>query len=142
MAQSKASSINRGRFVALALWLLFIWGHSLLPGEASSSESGFFLQLLRPLIELFGIEDPSVAHIIVRKAAHFSEYAVLGVLAWRALGQESLPATLAIGLAAPCIDETIQLFVDGRVGAVRDVLIDMAGFAFATVIYLLVSRKR
>ena len=134
--------ISRGRLIALVLWLLFIWGNSLMPGEASSAESGFILQLLRPFIELLGIEDLEFAHTVIRKIGHFSEYAVLGVLAWRALGAVRPSLAALIGIAAPCIDETIQLFVPERVGAIGDVLIDMAGFALATAICLLVSRTQ
>ncbi len=134
--------ISRKRLIALVLWLFFIWGNSLMPGEASSAESGFFLQLLRPLIEQLGIEDLEFAHTVIRKIGHFSEYAVLGVLAWRALGAVRPSLAALIGIAAPCIDETIQLFVPERVGAIGDVLIDMAGFALATGICLLVSRTQ
>ena len=132
--------IPRMRIVTLALWLFFIWGHSLLPGEASSSESGFFVELLGPIFRAIGVSDIDTIHLIVRKGAHFSEYAVLGVLAWRAFGTELLACALAVGIAVPCIDEIIQLFVSGRNGAVRDVLIDMAGFALGTLICWLVSR--
>ena len=62
-----------------------------------------------------------------KRGATFLEYALLAAL---------------IGIAAPCIDETIQLFVPERVGALGDVLIDMAGFALATAICLLVSRTQ
>lgn len=135
-------AISRGRLTALVLWLLFIWGNSLMPGEASSAESGFILQLLHPLIEILGIEDIELVHTVIRKGAHFSEYAVLGVLAWRALGAFRPSLAALVGIAAPCIDETIQLFVPERVGALGDVLIDMAGFALATAICLIASRKQ
>ena len=128
--------------VLLALTLCFIWGNSLMPGKASSAESSFFLQLLRPFIELLGVTDLKLAHTVLRKIAHFSEYAVLGVLAWRALGRERITVSALVGIVAPCLDETIQLFVPGRVGAIGDVLIDMAGFFVAAAICLLVARKR
>ena len=105
---------GRGRLVALILWIAFIWANSLMPGDASSAESGFLLQLLRPLIEVLGIDDLELAHTVLRKIGHFTEYAVLGVLAWRAFGREALVRAIAIGVAVPCIDETIQRFVPGR----------------------------
>ena len=142
MADHLKREIPHRRLIVLVLWMLFIWGHSCMPGKASSTESGFFLQLIRPLIEVLGIDDLTLVHTVLRKMAHFSEYAVLGILAWRALGSERFAAAVAIGIATPCIDETIQLFVPGRVGACVDVMIDMAGFALAFALCWLISRKR
>ena len=72
---------------------------------------------------------------ILRKGAHMTEYAILGVLLLRALGRE-LPA-LALGLAYAVTDEIHQHFVSGRHASPVDVLIDTAGVAIG--IYL-VSR--
>ena len=137
-----SSESSRRRLVALILWIAFIWANSLVPGDVSSAESGFFLQLLRPLIEAVGTDDLELAHTVLRKIAHFSEYAALGVLAWRALGPEAFLHVVAVGIAVPCIDETIQRFIPGRVGALGDVAIDMAGFATAIAICLIVSRHK
>ena len=129
-----------GRFVALVLWTLFIWGNSLVPGDASSSESLAFLGLVRPFFEALGITDADLMHTLVRKAAHFSEYAVLGVLAVRALWSDPAWPVVAIGLVAPCVDETIQLFVPDRCGAITDVAIDMCGFVAGVLLVLLARR--
>jgi VanZ family protein len=63
--------------------------------------------------------------LVLRKAAHAAEYAVLGALLLRALGRE-LPA-VAIGIAYAATDEVHQAFVPGRQGAVLDVLVDAMG---------------
>ena len=70
---------------------------------------------------------------ILRKAAHMTEYAILGVLLLRALGRE-LPA-LAIGIAYAVTDEIHQHFVEGRHASPLDVALDSVGVAFG--IYLL-----
>lgn len=126
---------------ALALWVCFVWGHSLVGGAASSLESGRFVALLRPAFEALGVTDVDLMTFIVRKCAHFSEYAVLGGIArmfWLAVADGRvrerarrgvLLAGCALTAAVPCIDETIQLFVPGRAGQVRDVLIDLSGAA-------------
>jgi VanZ family protein len=72
---------------------------------------------------------------ILRKGAHMTEYAILGVLLLRALGRE-LPA-LALGLAYAVTDEIHQHFVSGRHASPLDVLIDTAGVAIGI---FLVSR--
>lgn len=133
---------STGRLVALVLWLLFIWANSCVPGEASSSESLAFLQLVRPVFEALGVSDVNLMHTIVRKAAHFTEYLVLGVLAARAFGLSPVLAVVLVGVCAPSVDETIQLFVPGRVGAVTDVLIDMTGYTTGSALVALVSHRR
>jgi len=78
----------------------------------------------------------------LRKLAHFTEYAVLTALWWRALrglgARLPLAAAMAISLGYAAGDEFHQTFVDGRRGTPVDVLIDAAGIvAAATVISLL-----
>ena len=64
---------------------------------------------------------------ILRKCAHATEYAILGVLLWRALERE-LPAFL-LGVAYAASDELHQHFVAGRHGSPVDVAIDAGGLA-------------
>jgi VanZ family protein len=64
---------------------------------------------------------------ILRKGAHMTEYAILGLLLLRAVGRE-LPA-LALGFAYAVSDEIHQHFVRGRHASPVDVLIDTAGVA-------------
>lgn len=121
--------------VAFVLWIGFVWGHSLVQGPASSLESGRFVALLRPVFEAAGVLDADLMSFVVRKCAHFSEYAVLGVIGRgffsRLCAEMALPAwagALCVALV-PVADETIQLFVPGRAGSPRDVLIDLCGAA-------------
>ena len=119
--------------VAFGCWVLFIWGHSLVQGPASSLESGRVVALLRPIFEAVGVTDHDLMSLIVRKCAHFSEYAVLGVIARglfsRLASERGVPAwvgVLAVA-AVPVCDECLQLFVPGRTGLPTDVLIDLSG---------------
>jgi VanZ family protein len=63
--------------------------------------------------------------LVLRKLAHFGEYAVLGLLLIRAFGREPLAA--AAGVAYAATDELHQHFVRGRHAAFRDLAIDSAG---------------
>lgn len=134
--------------LVLILWMCFIWGHSLVPGEASSTESLSFVNGLRVAFELLGITDTLMMTFIVRKTAHFLEYAVLGVISGgllhRGWGRGILRGRLSLLVAAmvPVIDETIQLFVPGREGQLRDVCIDLAGIAFGLLVSRAVSHLR
>lgn len=149
LAQQARSKPGRSEIVwrvALVLWILFIWGHSLLSGEQSGSESGFFLTLLRPIFEAFGLRDLDLMHLIIRKCAHFTEYMILGILATRTLRPRirgprgTLILFFLLWIGVPSIDETIQLFVPGRGGAVTDALLDMSGFCTGFLITSLCLR--
>jgi VanZ family protein len=65
--------------------------------------------------------------MLLRKAAHMAEFAILGALLLRALGRE-LPAFLA-GVAYAVSDEIHQHFVEGRHASALDVALDSVGVA-------------
>ena len=120
-------------YIVTVCWLLFIWTHSMIPAEISSEESQFVGGLIRPFLELF-IGSGAVTDFIVRKLAHFTEYAILGMLLSSiALVRFERPDfyhlsyCLLIVLAAAVIDESIQLITPGRSSQVTDVLIDTSG---------------
>jgi VanZ family protein len=71
---------------------------------------------------------------ILRKAAHLTEYAVLGALLYRALEREA-PA-LAAGIVYAATDELHQHFVGGRHAAAVDVAIDAVGVAAGMLVWL------
>jgi VanZ family protein len=76
---------------------------------------------------------------ILRKAAHVTEYSVLGALLLRALGREA-PA-LAAGIAYAATDELHQHFVRGRHAAPVDVAIDAIGVAAGMLLWLRVRER-
>lgn len=59
--------------VCAGAWLLVIWGHSCLPAAQSGAESGALLVVVQDLL-------PWMTDHVLRKCAHFAEYAVLGAL--------------------------------------------------------------
>jgi VanZ family protein len=116
--------------ILLVAILAFIWVNSALPGEASGALSGWVGQILSKILPF--LTTPSGLHIL-RKLAHFSEFAALGMcFGWlfgmvmeRKIWQLSLP--LICGATAATIDETIQIFSPGRYCSIVDVGIDTAG---------------
>lgn len=112
----------------LVLNLLFIWGNSLLPGSVSGALSQWVKDILAAIIP--GVAPGGQAgQGLLRKLAHFSEFALLGAcLTWLfgMLGRGVLPA-LGCGFLAACADETIQRFVPDRGPSPVDVAIDTAG---------------
>jgi len=91
-------------WVAVALWAGLIFGFSSVPDLGTG----------------LGTWD-----LVLRKIAHFCEYAVLGLLLVRATRSET--AAAAAGALYAASDELHQHFVPGRHAAVRDVAIDTAG---------------
>src|SRR3954447_4546489 len=64
---------------------------------------------------------------VLRKGAHMTEYGLLWVLRWRALGGGHPGPSIVIVLAYAASDEWHQSFVDGRHGSPWDWAIDAAG---------------
>ncbi len=71
---------------------------------------------------------------VLRKGAHLTEYAILGVLLYRAFDRET-PA-LAAGIAYAASDELHQHFVRGRHASPVDVGIDAVGVALGMLVWL------
>ena len=127
---------------AIGLNLALIWGNSAMTGQDSQAMSDWVLKLLAFLPE------GELGVFLVRKAAHFSEFALLGALmGWMSLllRGKTFPGILGLGLCCACIDETIQYYVPGRASMLTDVWIDTAGFAaglsLLTIGYIILKRK-
>ncbi|HZB43930.1 MAG TPA: VanZ family protein [Pyrinomonadaceae bacterium] len=137
------------RYGPLAAWvgLIFFASTGNLSGENTSL-------IVRPLLLwLFpGITEPELlrAHLLVRKTAHFAEYAVLALLAARAFLTSSRPrlqrrwAVTALLLVVACalLDEYHQSFVPTRGGSVYDSMLDTAGGASALAFVSLWRARR
>jgi VanZ family protein len=76
---------------------------------------------------------------VLRKGAHMAEYAVLGVLLYRAFAREA-PA-LAAGIAYAATDELHQHFVRGRNASPVDVAVDAVGIAIGMLVWLCAQRR-
>ncbi len=133
--------------VVLCLNIAFIWGNSLLPGEVS----GAFSQWVRDLINwILGLpaKDPEQGHGLLRKIAHFTEFACLGVeisclvRMLRSKKAEHIALPMVGGFFTACIDETIQRFVPDRGPGILDVLIDTAGVFVGTILVCFVIYHR
>ena len=125
--------------------LMFIWGNSLLPGEISGALSDWVKQILASLFPGEGGE--GMGGGLLRKLAHFTEFAALGMcLTWRRGMLQKHPGFgLIPGAAVACVDETIQRFVPDRGPSILDVGIDTCGVAVGMVLFLtrhhLIKRK-
>ena len=148
---------TKGRMYActglLILLLAFIWGNSMLPGHISGALSDWLKQLLTDLFPfLFSGTPGSDGGGLLRKLAHFSEFALLGAcFCWlyamlmTTQPRQFLYAAVS-GILAACVDETIQRFVPLRHGCLTDVGIDTAGVITGIVLfsitYLIIKSKQ
>lgn len=130
------------RIAAVAAWMALIFFFSSQTGGESAGLSTRVVDLLAPA---FPALDPAALGTLVRKAAHVSEFAVLGALltwAWPREARWSLLAPLLIGIGYAASDEVHQLFVPGRSGQVSDVLIDAVGVLIGIALVAGVRRRR
>ena len=131
--------------VLLVLNLAFIWGNSLIPAEISQTLSDWALSVLESVPMEEATETGSG---ILRKAAHFAEFASLGLLlSWLLmLLQKNIWMGLPLGMAAACLDETVQAVVPGRAPGIRDVAIDtcgvLTGILLLQIGYTIIRRKQ
>jgi VanZ family protein len=113
--------------------------------------AGSTSRIIGPLLRwLFPQLDPATLHAVhafVRKGAHLTEYALLGLLGFRALRLSlavSLARTALLGialvLAVAAADELRQSFLPTRTGSLADVAIDLFGGALG--VCLLVAAHR
>ena len=120
--------------ILIAANLALIWGNSLLPGVSSEAVSGGVLAFLGRFLPRLLTE---AGHTFLRKAAHFSEFALLGLLfggRHRLVKGDTPVHLMGFGLAVACIDETIQIFTPDRASSLIDVWIDTSGFALGLVV--------
>lgn len=176
----KRSNWMIGYFVTLAVIFSIVVTVFVLSSQPATESlevsDGLLVSLFRVFIKnydsLSAAEREAIRHTysnLIRKTAHFCEYAALGCFVLlhlnfaRLLGQDDGPLSRLCGPAArtkpwllvlfawlaavlyACTDEFHQLFVDGRGGTLPDILLDSfgaaAGVMFAVLILLFVWRK-
>lgn len=139
--------ISKPWLVATIIMVCLIWGNSLVPGTGSGSLSLSVMGAVRSALDALSLPSAWVTNFLVRKTAHFTEYAVLGILATNALDpghtreRIRVAAICLLLVLVPSIDETIQLFIDGRSGQVADVLLDCCGAATGAALAYLLARR-
>jgi VanZ family protein len=82
----------------------------------------------------------------VRKTAHFTIYLILGLLIYDVCLlfniKRSFIFSIVFCFIYACSDEFHQLFISGRTGQMRDVIIDFLGAVFGCFIFYLIIYKK
>lgn len=162
-ANSMASSAKRKhntadskkRFLYLIpviIWMIFIFYMSGKTGQESSGQSGKISLFITDLLEKVRQDSPQemqnlqdILELVIRKAAHMTEYAILFLLSYLAMVKISMSQSrfynrsiaVLISLLYACSDEMHQLLVPGRSGKMIDVGIDMAGVLIVLICMIL-----
>ena len=133
-------------------WIVMIFHFSNQTATQSSNTSNMVVNLLN---ELFGIDIQD--DMIIRKVAHTMEFALLTIFSYIALSstnkisnktsyaespvklmrsdnEMNIVFTLWFAILNAIFDEYHQLFVDGRDGSIKDVLIDLIGIIIVLIV--------
>lgn len=119
------------------LWIFIFWNSMQNAAESTA--------LSESVQNIIGSREP-----LIRKVAHFLEFALLGSLMCINFSWSKPPYRIPyvgvalIGLLTACSDETIQIFSPGRSSQLTDVWLDFAGYIFgaSTILALLAICKK
>lgn len=126
------------KLVLLLLWMSVIFDFSAQPAIQSNQVSGGvskmiydFIKMFYPSLKMSLFHFSRVYVPLIRKTAHFVEYLILGVLVYVNI-KEWFNSRYTIISILTCLvyalsDEGHQLFVAGRSGSIKDVIIDLSG---------------
>lgn len=134
---------NKNKTLAVIFWILsgacmgLIFWFSSRVATQSAHQSAIILNIVRAI---FG--ENAFSDFIVRKAAHFCEFALLAFLFNFALlytaGRRHIPLSIALTSLYAASDELHQLFVPGRSCQVSDWLLDTCGGAAGAIFFLVI----
>lgn len=140
----------RGRIVAYAPLFLWIGVIFFLSSNNGSMEqtSRFIGPLLHFLFPAASEQTLQAYHGYIRKTAHFTEYAMLAIIAIRTFSagrREAFPLRIALMAiltvaAVAVIDEWNQSYIPTRTGSAADVALDLFGGVSAAAAWLIWKR--
>lgn len=138
-------------WLLVVLWMALIFYLSHQPATESNRLSTGITERVVDIIERVTSDidfDVSNFNHILRKNAHLFAYLILGVLVSNALkgngieGAKRILIALAICILYAISDEVHQLFIPGRAGQVRDVIIDSAGAVVGILGYIVFGKLK
>lgn len=141
------------KLILIVLWMGLIFSFSQEDGTKSTSKSDKVILKIYKSFNKEKLTEKEQKEIIdkfvfpIRKAAHFSEYLILGILIisfiseFKALEIKYLILAIFISMLYAISDEIHQLFVSGRSARVFDVVIDTLGATTGIYIYNFIKNK-
>jgi VanZ family protein len=136
MPAVKSLSAEPPEFAPLSEWIpVLIWGAVIFTLSTSAfsavNTSRVIDPMLRWLIPGISAASVDVVHMLVRKAAHFTEYGILFWLLIRGPMAQRPYLALMLCVVYALTDEGHQVFVPGRTASLYDVALDSTGALFS-----------
>ena len=129
--------MKKNKYLILTiLWMIFIFVMSQTPGNDSSKQSNFIVDII---IHILPITRDTLS-FIVRKCAHMTEYAILAFLIYKTIVH--IEKSFIFTFLYACTDEFHQLFIAGRAGQFRDVCIDSTGALIMILIIYIINKRK
>lgn len=141
-------------FILVVVWLLIIF---MLSGEKAPESNHTSDSITVAIVKLtdktigLNINDKEIDKIvikvrpIIRKLAHITEYLILAILIFNLVVKFNFKTPYVISfilcLSLSVLDEFHQLFVSGRTGQLKDVVIDMLGSITAILIIMFLNKR-
>ena len=142
--------------ISLILWMIIIFSFSSADANKSTGTSDKVMTTMIEIKDKITDQETPISEkeiivknssFYVRKIAHITEYLILGLLMFNALKQFNILNiyyAIILCILYSCTDEFHQLFINGRSGSFRDVLIDTIGILLGTYLYkiLIIKKKK
>lgn len=141
------------KLVLLITWMAIIFNFSNDNGTESTKKSDLVITKIYQVITNAEPSKKQLQNIIdkyvypIRKLAHFTEYAVLGILLvnfineFKILSIKVIIISVILCMLYAISDEIHQLFSAGRSARILDVFIDTLGSSTGIIIYKLLNNK-
>jgi VanZ family protein len=136
MPPAKSLSAGSPELAPLSEWIpVLVWGAVIFTLSTSAfsaaNTSRIIDPILRWLIPGISFASVDVCHMLVRKAAHFTEYGILFWLLARGPMAQRPYLALMLCVVYALTDEGHQSFVPGRTASLYDVALDSTGALFS-----------
>ena len=144
-------------YILLLAWMSLIFWFSNQKAVASDNLSGGPIKSVITFVyKIIGkeINENEINKIVdtlntpVRKTGHFIEYLILGILVINVISKYQLDKrtiiiiSILIMIIYACSDEVHQLFIEGRSGEIKDVLLDSIGGTTGILLYYKIINKK
>jgi VanZ family protein len=136
MPASSSLSATASEPAPLGEWIpVIVWGALIFTLSTSAFSAANTAKIIDPimrwLIPGIGAASVDVGHMLVRKAAHFTEYGILFWLLVRGPMKDRPYLALLLCVLYALSDEGHQIFVPGRTASLYDVALDSTGALFS-----------
>lgn len=146
-------------WIFVFIWMGVIFYFSSKPANESDTQSYFAIDKINIVLNTLGIKAQLAAekwNFVVRKLAHATEYAFLGILLYFAFSvsfeikKKVILFSFIISFLYAITDEIHQIFVPGRACRIMDIIIDASGaimgilfmLAIKTLLSSLIGREK